>query len=202
MKTIIYTSIVVFFLFSMKTEAQNYPSAAERNGLPTGEKAPMFQAVDKDKRVFSLQDTLKIRPVVLIFYRGVRCPVCSKHLNDLQDSLKLIEAKGAKVVAVSPQKPEYLDSMAQKTGAHFSLLYDEDYAIADAYKVSFKPNKSTLLMYNTMLNANLKKTQSDDSQRLPIPATYIISREGQIIWRHFNPDYKARSSVKEILEQL
>lgn len=59
-----------------------------------------------------------------------------------------------------------------------------------------------LFVYNTVLNAKLKKTHSDDSQRLPIPATYIINKDGIIIWRQFDPNYKKRSNVSEILEAL
>jgi len=53
-----------------------------------------------------------------------------------------------------------------------------------------------------MLNANLKETHSDDSQRLPIPATYIIDTKGKIVWRQFDSDYKNRSTVKEIINNL
>ncbi len=88
------------------------------------------------------------------------------------------------------------------TGAEFSLLYDEGYEISDAYDVTFTPTKSKLVIYNTALGANLKETHSDDSQRLPIPATFIINRQGTIVWRQFNPDYKKRSTVKEIIENL
>ena len=117
----------------------------------------------------------------------------------LQDSLKYIQEMGATVVAVSPQKPEYLDKMSQKTGTEFTLLYDKGYSIAEAYDVDFTPEARQLFTYNVMLNANLKKSQSDDSQRLPVPATYIINREGYITWRQFDIDYHNRSTVKDIL---
>jgi peroxiredoxin len=58
------------------------------------------------------------------------------------------------------------------------------------------------IMYNTMLGAKLKRAHSDDSQRLPIPATFVISKDGKIVWRQFDPDYKKRSSVEEILTVL
>jgi len=114
----------------------------------------------------------------------------------------LIEQTGAKVIAISPEKPEYLDKMSEKSGATFTLLYDEGYKIADAYDVTFNPTSMQLFTYNVILGGKLKKTHSDDSQRLPIPATYIINEEGIIIWRQFNPDYKSRASVREILDVL
>lgn len=171
-------------------------------GLSVGSVAPVFQAADADNATFVLENALKEGPVVLIFYRGFWCPVCNKHLGLLQDSLKMIEAKGARVIAVSPEKPEYLNEMANKTGAEFTLLYDEGYKIAKAYDVNFLPDMMNRLTYNIFLGANLKKTHSDESQRLPIPATYIVSPEGVIIWRQFDPDYHKRSSVRDIINAL
>lgn len=183
-------------------KAQDYKTAEEAKGLSVGTTAPMFTAITEDSVTFSLEEALKVGPVVMIFYRGFWCPVCNKHLGSIQDSLKLIEEKGAKVIAVSPEKPEYLDVMAEKTGAEFTLLYDEGYKIANAYDVAFKPSAATLFTYNTFLGAKLKETHSDDSQRLPIPATYIIGTDGKIAWRQFDPDYKKRSTVAEILKAL
>ena len=200
-----YYSLLLIGLFSFLTigiSAQEYRSAEEAEGLQIGVNAPLFEAQQADSSIFSLGETLKNGPVVMIFYRGFWCPVCNKHLSNIQDSLKLIEETGAKVIAVSPEKPEYLDVMAQKTGADFTLLYDEDYKIADAYDVSFKPSATTLFTYNTILGAKLKKTHSDDSQRLPIPATYIVAPNGKIVWRQFDPDYKNRSNVSDILKAV
>ena len=183
-------------------QSQTERKAEEAEGLRVGTTAPVFRAIDADSNVFSLEEALKNGPVVLIFYRGFWCPVCNKHLGSIQDSLKLIEETGAKVIAVSPEKPEYLNEMAEKTGAQFTLLYDEGYKIADAYDVTFKPSAMKLFTYNTLLGGKLKKTHSDDSQRLPIPATYIVGTDGVIAWRQFDPDYKNRSSVRDILAAL
>ena len=187
---------------TLTANSQTERSVDEVHGLSIGEKAPMFQAMDADSNLFSLEKVLEKGPVVIIFYRGYWCPVCNKHLGQLQDSLKLIEETGAQVIAVSPEKPEYLDKMAEKTGAKFSLLYDKDYKIADAYDVTFTPSGSQLFTYNVILGAKLKDTHSDESQRLPIPATYIVNQKGIITWRQFDPDYKKRSSVKDILKSI
>ena len=200
---------VIAFLFtvailctSVNIMAQYIRSVEDAHGLPIGVKAPGFQAIDADSATFELSEALRTGPVVMIFYRGHWCPVCSKHLAAVQDSLKLITDRGATVVAVSPQKPEYLEKMASKTGATFRLLYDKRYAISDAYDVTFTPEDRQLFRYNTGLNAKLKESQSDDSQRLPIPATYLINRDGVIVWRQFDPNYKHRSTVKDILDHL
>lgn len=200
MKKTILLLITVLAIIQLK--AQQFKSVDEAKGMAIGRKAPLFKAMDANRSTFVLETALKKGSVVLIFYRGHWCPVCNKHLGQIQDSLRLITEKGATVVAVSPEKPEYLEKMEEKTGAKFRLLYDEDYKISDAYDVTFLSDKKQIALYNKMLNANLKETHSDDSQRLPIPATYIIDTKGKIVWRQFDPDYKNRSSVKDIINNL
>ncbi|RLD48650.1 MAG: AhpC/TSA family protein [Bacteroidetes bacterium] len=200
MKQILIFLTLIFMITTLKSQTDR--NVQDAQGLGVGADAPLFRALDADSNEFSLSETLKEQTVVLIFYRGFWCPVCNKHLSALQDSLKLIEETGAKVIAISPEKPEYLDKMAQKSGAEFTLLCDEDYKIADAYDVTFKPTSMQLFTYNTLLGGKLKKTHSDESQRLPVPATFIINQKGIIVWRQFNPDYKKRASVDDILKAL
>jgi hypothetical protein len=57
-------------------------------------------------------------------------------------------------------------------------------------------------IYNNVLGAKLKESHSDNSEQLPIPATFIISKEMKVIWRHFDPDYKKRSKMIDILANL
>jgi len=174
----------------------------EAEGLQPGTTAPLFKAFDAYSNTYSLEKALESGPVVIIFYRGFWCSYCNRHLAQIQDSLELIYKKGATVVAISPEKPEYLNKTREQTGSEFTLLYDEGYLIADAYDVTFLPNQRQLMKYNNFTPAELKKSHSDDSQRLPIPATYIIAPTGKITWRHFDTNYKKRSSVAEILKAL
>lgn len=197
--------VILFIILIMTTNtliSQTEKAIKEVYGLDIGELAPLFKALDSDSNLFSLEKELQINPIVIIFYRGYWCPVCNKHLGSLQDSLKLIEDAGARIIAISPEKPNYLEKMADKSGAEFTLLYDEDYQIAKAYDVNFKPTSKQLITYNVVLGGQLKKTHSDKSQQLPIPATFIIDQKGIIKWRQFDPNYKNRSSVKEIVNAL
>lgn len=179
-----------------------YKPVEEAKGLQIGDKVENFSALDQHDELFTLNEALKKGPVVIIFYRGHWCPVCNKHLSHLQDSLQLIYEKGAAVVAISPEKSEFLKLTAEKSHASFSLLYDEGYKISDTFDVTFLPDSRLRIMYNTMLRANLKSAHSDESQRLPIPATFIIGQDGKIVWRHFDPDYKKRSSVSDIVKNI
>jgi peroxiredoxin len=196
-------SLTLPALISINAMAQEeHKTLKEAHGLQVGALVNNFHAIDLQDSTFVLSEALKNGPVIIIFYRGYWCPVCNKHLSNLQDSLQLIYDKGASVVAVSPEKSEFLKHTAEKTHASFSLLYDEDYKISNAFDVTFKPDSATRLLYNTMLGADLKNAHSDESQRLPIPATFIIGQDSKVVWRHFDPDYKKRASVNDIVVAL
>jgi len=120
----------------------------------------------------------------------------------LQEQFHKIYEKGASVVVVTPEKSEFIKKTIKKTGAEFTILFDENYKIAEAFDVLFLPNKITRVMYNNVLGAKLKESHSDNSEQLPIPATFIISKEMKVTWRHFDPDYKKRSKMADILANL
>lgn len=201
MRTLSFTLILIIIAFSMKAQ-NDFKTVKEAKGLQVGNFLKDFKAKDLHNSTFTLSDALKKGPVVVIFYRGQWCPICNKHLSHLQDSLQLIYEKGATVVAISQENSEFLKRTAEKTHASFSLLYDEGYKISDLFDVTFKPDSITVTIYNTMLGANLKNAHSDNSQRLPIPATFIIGQDSKIAWRHFDPNYKKRSTVADIVKNI
>ncbi|MBD3631314.1 peroxiredoxin-like family protein [Cyclobacterium sp.] len=170
--------------------------------LSVGSVAPNFMGVDQNAQNINLNDLLNKGPVVLIFYRGQWCPICKKHLSKLQDELQTVLDRGASVIAVTPERQEYIQKTIVKTNITFPVIYDEGYKIMNAYGVSYKMKNTEAFIINTMLGASLKKANWDDSNTLPVPATYIIGIDGIIKYVHFNPDYKKRASVNEILKQL
>lgn len=171
-------------------------------GIAVGERAPDFQGKDQNGKVVSLTKLLVKGPVVLVFYRGQWCPVCIPHLRKLQDALGKIQDKGASILAITPEKQEFINKTIVKTNLAFPILFDKGYKIMQLYDVAFVPSKGLKRMYNWLLRANLKKAHSDDSETLPIPATFIIGKDGRVKHRHFDPDYKKRMNVTEILENL
>lgn len=202
MKYIIMAIFSFYLLGNVKGQDQNIKSMKEAVGLEVGAKAPLFDGLDQDGEKQNLVDLLKKGPVVLVFYRGQWCPICNRHLSTLNDSLDAIYSKGASVVAISPEKPENIKQTIEKTNARFTLLYDEGYEISESFDVAFLPDFATRTAYNTALGANLKNAHSDESQRLPIPATFIIGQDRTIIWRHFDPNYRNRATVSDILSEL
>lgn len=201
-ETMKYSILLLSLLFSIPSIAQTAPSLDDVNGAQVGDTVKNFSLTDQIGQVFTLNDALKEGPIVLIFYRGQWCPYCNKHMSHLQDSLPLIGAKGARVIALSPENPEYLEKMEVKTGAKFSLLYDSSYQIARRMEVLFDPGEQLVKKYDRISGKPLNEVHGTENTLLPVPATYIINQNGVIIWRHFEKNYKERAGVDSILQHL
>src|SRR4051812_19468402 len=92
-------SSVLLLISSMVT-------AQDPHGLQVNQAAPDFSGKDQFGKTITLKSLLKKGNVLLVFYRGEWCPYCNKYLKELEESLLTISAKGASVVAVTPEKPE------------------------------------------------------------------------------------------------
>lgn len=102
--------------------------------LREGDKAPDFSALsDKGERI-SLKD-LKGRNVVLYFYPKDDTPGCTVQACGLRDAYRDFENAGAVVLGVSPDPVKSHVKFIEKHDLPFTLLADEDKAIAQAYGV-------------------------------------------------------------------
>lgn len=189
-----YLLFIAAVFFSVNIFAQT--------GLKTGADAPMFSATDNAGKNINLKNLLKTHnAVVLFFYRGQWCPYCNKHIQQLQDSLQLLTAKGAYVVGVTPETGENIGKTIEKTHASFSMVHDEGYKIMKAYDVDYKvadPLYAKLKGYGI----DLEKGNGNTDHILPVPATYIINQSGKITFVQFDKDYTKRPSVRQILQAL
>jgi peroxiredoxin len=170
--------------------------------LEVGTKAPVFEAKDQSGNLIKSTDLLKEGPLVLVFYRGTWCPYCQKHVSELQEGLEQLTKKGAKVVIVTPEKPEYVDKMVAKTEAAFPILHDENYVIMEAYNTKYTIQDSDKMAFKGYVVSHTKKHNDTEDAVLPVPATYIIASDGTIKFVHFETDYKERSTLEMILENI
>ncbi len=169
--------------------------------LQVGDIAPDFQGTDQTNDTVNLRESLKNGPVVLIFFRGSWCYHCNKHISKFQDSLEYILEKDASVIAVSPQIPEFNQKTINKTGAEFSILHDSGYQIMDAYYVSFTIDEKTIQKYRRF-GRYIDRANANKDYILPVPATFIIGEDRKIRYIQYDPNYKNRSTVTEVLRNL
>jgi peroxiredoxin len=191
----------VFLLFILVLSVNFLFSQEAPEGLFLNSKAPDFKGKDQHGNDVRLKDILKKGRVILVFYQGEWSPYCNKYLQKLEDSLQLIKDKGATVIAVTPEQPESIAKTIEKTKAEYSILHDAEIKIMKGYEVEFEVPENSLKRYRNG-GIKLDEVNGKNGNYLPVPATYIIDKEGYITYRFFNQDNKKRPSVKEILDNL
>jgi peroxiredoxin len=192
-------SLTLLLITSAITFAQMNMDKPE--GLKVGDKAPAIVGLDQNGKKVSLKSILKKGEAVLIFYRGQWCPYCNKQLSHLNDSLSYITAKGGTIITITPETADNIKKTISKTKASFSILEDKGLAIMKDYKVSFAVDEKTIEKYKGY-GIDFAKANGDNGANLPVPATYIVGKDGKIKYVFFNADYSKRASVKDIINNL
>ncbi len=100
--------------------------------LKEGDKAPNFKAINEKGELVSLSD-FKGKKLVLYFYPKDDTPGCTAEACDLRDNYQSFLAKGYEVLGVSPDSVTKHQKFIKKHELPFSLLADEDNAVAIAY---------------------------------------------------------------------
>jgi peroxiredoxin Q/BCP len=102
--------------------------------LTQGKKAPAFKGVNQNNETVSLKDFAG-KKLVLYFYPKDDTPGCTAEACSLRDHYSTFLKKGYAILGVSPDSPTKHQKFIAKYNLPFSLLADEDHAIADAYGV-------------------------------------------------------------------
>src|ERR1700737_2025428 len=89
-------------------------SGAAENALKEGAQAPNFILPDARGNAVRLSHLLAQGPVVMTFFRGQWCPYCHLALRAYQHALPHIQARGASLLAISPQTPDHSRALAEK----------------------------------------------------------------------------------------
>lgn len=173
---------------------------AER-ALAVGDRAPGFRLPSATGQTVALDDLLADGPVVLTFYRGVWCPYCNIALRALQQHHSDITARGARLVAMSPQIPDESLSLTEKHGLAFDVLSDIGCDTAKQYGLAFDLPDDLAAVYDK-LGFDLQRVNDGHPRTLPLPATYVIDRAGTIRWAFVNTDYTARAEPDDIITAL
>ena len=166
-----------------------------------GDTAPDFTLLDPDGKPVSSRELLAKGPLVLSFYRGVWCPYCNLELQALQQALPEITARGASLVAISPQTAPNSRKSQRDNKLGFPILSDVKREVADAFGIRFALPDYLVEVYAGFGN-DLPKINDDPAWVLPMPARYVIGTDGVIAYSEVNPDYTQRPDPSELLPVL
>jgi len=172
-------------------------------GLEVGDKAPDFKMLNQDGKEESLVVTLEKGPVLLVFLRAEWCSFCVRHLQEFQDNIQEIHNTGqAKVIAVSPQERSYMQEFHQEHQFSFPILNDQNHSVMKDYKVFFHVTDKYNNYIEKAKGKRIEVFNGDAEAVMPVPATYLIGQDQLIKYVHYDPDYKNRSNLKDVIRHL
>ena len=171
------------------------------NTLRIGAKAPEFQLQDHDGKSVSSSDLLAKGRLVLCFIRGRWCPFCVGQMEAMNLIVPEIEHAGATLAAISPQTVQQSFFMRDQHKLRFPLLSDAGNKLARQFGLTYRIPEEQKAVYQKAF-VNLPFVNGDASWELPIPATYIIDRDGTVLHASANEDYTERPEPEDIVSFL
>ncbi|SEM57967.1 peroxiredoxin-like family protein [Bradyrhizobium sp. OK095] len=176
------------------------------DGNGGGETAPRpgdamlpFMLPDEGGRLVTLPALLAQGPVAVMFFRGHWCPYCRLNVRAVVQAQGRIAAMGAQIVAIMPETQEYTERLKSDSGAPFPILTDLDngYALSLNLAIWLGVEIQQLLSYQDMA-----KFHGNDGWVLPIPAVFVVGRDGLVKARFVDPDFRKRMEIDDLLEAL
>jgi peroxiredoxin len=172
-----------------------------KSALKTGDRAPAVVLGNARGDTVDVGALLKNGPVIVSFYRGGWCPYCNFELRAFQQILRQIEAAGATLVAISPQKPDDTLSTAEKNALSFEVLSDVGQKVGRAFGLVYDFSDELKSAYKEF-GIDIPGKNGAEDWALPISATYVVDRDGTIIYAYTDADYRDRAEPADVLEVL
>ncbi|HWZ49912.1 MAG TPA: peroxiredoxin-like family protein [Granulicella sp.] len=184
-----------------------FASGIEERVLKPGDAAPEFTLIDAlTRKPVNSGDLLSLGPVVVNFFRGRWCPYCVTELESWREFVPEVRRRGGLFVAISPQTVRQNDFTLQQHALAFPLLSDPGASVAESFGVAYSVPRESRTYYQSILvniphnNAGLNyHSATEESWRLPLPATFVIGRDGRIAFAEAHADFRVRPEPAEVL---
>lgn len=181
--------------------AELFATGIEEKILPVGAQAPEFALKDAAGRMIRSADLLALGPLVIKFFRGRWCSYCVTELEAWRDRYGQIREHGALMVAVGPQTERQSDFMCGQHGLPFPVLRDPACSLAEQFGLVYTVPEYMREYYLSIM-VNLPFINGEKSWHLPIPATYVIDREGRVAFAEAYADFRVRPEPAEAMTAL
>jgi peroxiredoxin len=185
-------------------------SGKMKRALKQGDRASAFELQDQDGKLIRSSELLERGPLVICFFRGRWCPFCVGQMEAMNAILPQFGQAGASLVGISPQTVHQSYLMAAQHKLRFPLLSDAGNQVALQFRLVYRVPEYQQEVYSRAF-VNLPFVNGDSSWELPIPATYVISRDSQgqesppnnlIQYASLHPDYTRRPEPAEVLQAV
>ena len=178
--------------------AELFASGIEERILAVGAAAPEFALKDSHARLVRSADLLARGPLILKFFRGRWCPYCMTELEAWRDLYNRLREHGVSLVAITPQVERQSDFMVAQHRLPFPVLFDPGCAVAAQFGLVYSVPEYYRQYYRSIL-VNIPFINGDESWCLPLPATYVIGRDGRVLFGEAHADSRVRPEPEEVM---
>jgi len=168
--------------------------------IQTGSVLPSFNLPDVNNKAVSLESFTN-KFLIVTFYRGGWCPYCNLELKAFQEILPDLKKLDAGLIAISPETPDNSLTTSEKNELSFTVLSDIDNLYAKSLGLVFQMPEDLRELYHSF-NLNVDVHNGNKDYELPMPATYVLNAQREIIYSFTPEDYRDRLEPKTILEVL
>lgn len=172
-----------------------------QGALTVGDVCPEFTLANAEGRLVNSADLIAQGPLVLSFYRGKWCPYCRIELDALKDATPEIAAAGGLLVAVTAEDKGGALAAKRDRDLDFEILCDLENGLSLAFGLLFRVPPDFRDNYREV-GVEFPVIYGNESWFLPVPATYVVGRDGIIKHAYVNPDFRERLEPGEILAVL
>lgn len=198
------------FATSVRTISAPFADAVDRlvdrlqqadvgSGAPgIGDLFPPFYLPDERGRVVSLRGLLETGPAAVVVHRGHWCPYCRIKTRGLALAGPDIRAAGGQIVAIVPDRQRYAAAVRAEAEAEFPVLTDMDNGYAMSLNLVFWVGEE-MRSFMGAAGLDLAEYQGNESWMVPVPATFVVGRDGLVRARFVDPDYRRRMTIESML---
>ena len=165
-----------------------------------GEPMPGFVLPDENGDRVSLDDLLDEGPVAITFHRGHWCPYCRININALAQAQKELAKGEGQIIGIMPDLQKFVAELKKQSNVPFPILSDMDNGYALSLNLTIWVGAELQRMLQDRVN--IPAFQGNSSWMLPIPATFVVGRDGLIRARFIDPDYRKRMTITEMLAAM
>jgi peroxiredoxin len=172
-----------------------------KNAPKIGELMPPFLLPDHTGTLVKLEDLTRAGRTILSFNRGHWCPFCKIELRSLIEADLAFATHEARIVSIMPELQTMTARLMHELNNKLRVLSDIDNGFALSLGLVFWVGEKIIELMKAR-GLDLQKFQGNDGWFLPVPATFVLNRDGRIIARSVNPDFRTRMAIDEIVHAL
>jgi peroxiredoxin len=170
------------------------------NAPQAGDVMPPFILPDEAGRLVSLPFLLEQGPLAVMFFRGHWCPYCRLNVRAVIEAMDRVKAAGGHVVAIMPETQAFTGKFKSDSGAPFAVLTDLDNGYALSLNLAIWLGSEIQKLLSPM--QDMPSFHGNDGWVLPIPATFVVGRDGIVKTRFIDPDFRKRMAIDDLIAAL